>query len=253
MVDSDVQVRPVPPPPPSRGKGRGGQGQAGGGSARGGERPPAEVKGPREGQRPPATGQQVPPAADNNTTPRPPPRKDGKDRAKEGEGGRRGGERPMGTTADGGGGSEGRAANGDLPMGAARCRRDQYTEGHMPPTSSSFTRRVRPVVVLRRPPGGGRGHGGGGREGRCIGDPVPPMQDRGVAEGEFPGADDRACPRDGRGGAVDAQTAHPATFSTAPAHQLLGSANAATTPAGAPAAAADRTQRPDATCEGEKG
>ena len=45
--------------------------------------------------------------------------------------------------------------------------------------------------------------------------------------------------------------AHPATSSTAPAHQLLGSANAETTPAGAPAAAADRTQRRDATCEGK--
>ena len=54
-------------------------------------------------------------------------------------------------------------------------------------------------------------------------------------------------------GAADTQTAHPATFSTAPAHQLLGSANAETTPAGAPAAAADRTQRPDATCEGQNG
>ena len=54
-------------------------------------------------------------------------------------------------------------------------------------------------------------------------------------------------------GAADAQTAHPATFSTAPAHQRLGSANAETTPAGAPAAAADRTQRPDATCEGKNG
>ena len=47
--------------------------------------------------------------------------------------------------------------------------------------------------------------------------------------------------------------AHPATSSTAPTHQLLGSANAETTPAGAPAAAADRTQRPDATCEGANG
>ena len=44
-----------------------------------------------------------------------------------------------------------------------------------------------------------------------------------------------------------------ATFSTAPAHQRRGSANAETTPAGAPAAAADRTQRPDATCEGKSG
>ena len=54
-------------------------------------------------------------------------------------------------------------------------------------------------------------------------------------------------------GAADTQTAHPATFSTAPTHQLLGSGNAETTPAGAPAAAADRTQRPDATCEGKTG
>ena len=54
-------------------------------------------------------------------------------------------------------------------------------------------------------------------------------------------------------GAADAQRAHHATFSTALAHQLLGSANAETTPAGAPAATADRTQRPDATCEGENG
>ena len=54
-------------------------------------------------------------------------------------------------------------------------------------------------------------------------------------------------------GAADAQMAHPATFSTAPAHQPLGSANAETTPARAPAAAADRKQRPDATCEGKNG
>ena len=54
-------------------------------------------------------------------------------------------------------------------------------------------------------------------------------------------------------GAADPQTAHHATFSTAPTHQLLGSANAETTPARAPAAAADRKQRPDATCEGKNG
>ena len=54
-------------------------------------------------------------------------------------------------------------------------------------------------------------------------------------------------------GAADTQTAHHATFSTAPAHQLLGSANAETTPARAPAAAANRKQRPDATCEGKNG
>ena len=44
-----------------------------------------------------------------------------------------------------------------------------------------------------------------------------------------------------------------ATSSTAPAHQRRGSANAETTPAGAPAAAADRTQRPDATRGGTNG
>ena len=54
-------------------------------------------------------------------------------------------------------------------------------------------------------------------------------------------------------GAADAQTAHHATSSTAPAHQLLGSANAETTPARALAAAADRKQQPDATCEGKNG
>ena len=54
-------------------------------------------------------------------------------------------------------------------------------------------------------------------------------------------------------GTADTQTAHHATFSTAPTHQPRGSANAKTTPAGAPAAAADRKQRPDATCEGQNG
>ena len=48
-------------------------------------------------------------------------------------------------------------------------------------------------------------------------------------------------------------TGCPATFSTAPTHQLLGSTNAETTPARAPAAAADRKQRPDLTCEGKTG
>ena len=54
-------------------------------------------------------------------------------------------------------------------------------------------------------------------------------------------------------GATDAQTAHHATFSTAPTHQLLGSANAETTPARAPATVADIKQQPDATCEGKNG
>ena len=54
-------------------------------------------------------------------------------------------------------------------------------------------------------------------------------------------------------GAADAQTAHHATFSTAPAHQQLGSTNAETTLARAPAAPADRKRHPDATCEGKNG
>ena len=53
-------------------------------------------------------------------------------------------------------------------------------------------------------------------------------------------------------GTATAQTA-PTTSSTAPAHQPLGSANAETTPAGAPAAAADETQRPDAIHRGKNG
>ena len=43
------------------------------------------------------------------------------------------------------------------------------------------------------------------------------------------------------------------TSGTASAHQPLGSANAEATPAGAPPAAADRKQRPDAPCEGNNG
>ena len=38
----------------------------------------------------------------------------------------------MGTTACGGKGSKGRAANGDRPVGAARCRREQQIQGDMP-------------------------------------------------------------------------------------------------------------------------
>ena len=46
---------------------------------------------------------------------------------------KQGGERPMGTTADGGKGSKGRAANGDRPVGAASRRREQYTEATCQP------------------------------------------------------------------------------------------------------------------------
>ena len=45
----------------------------------------------------------------------------------------------------------------------------------------------------------------------------------------------------------------PATTSTTPVRQLLGSANAETTRQGTPAAAAIRKQRPDAAHEGKNG
>ena len=54
-------------------------------------------------------------------------------------------------------------------------------------------------------------------------------------------------------GVTDAQTAHHATTSTAPAHEPLGAANVEKTPARVPAAAADRKQPPDATCGGKNG
>ena len=54
-------------------------------------------------------------------------------------------------------------------------------------------------------------------------------------------------------GPADAQTAHHTTSSTAPAHQRLGPANAETTPARAPAAAADRKQRPVQHAKGRTG
>ena len=45
----------------------------------------------------------------------------------------------MGTTAYGGNGSKGRAANGDRPVGAASCRREQYTMAscQTPPLTSA--------------------------------------------------------------------------------------------------------------------
>ena len=53
-------------------------------------------------------------------------------------------------------------------------------------------------------------------------------------------------------GSKNGQTAA-ATTSTAPVRQQLGSANAETAPARAPATAFDKTQRPDAACEGKNG
>ena len=71
-----------------------------------------------------------------------------------GQGGRGRGERPMGTTAYGGEGSKGRAANGDRPIGAASCRREQYTKGDMP---TSHPPLVIPPFLQPPPPYGGGG------------------------------------------------------------------------------------------------
>ena len=81
----------------------------------------------------------------------------GRGKGRLGQGGRgrsKGGEKLMGTTADGGKGSKGRAANGDRPVGAASCRRDHLTHGVMPkppppPPAPQSARRPR---GLRRPP-----------------------------------------------------------------------------------------------------
>ena len=77
----------------------------------------------------------------------PPPPQTTRKMRQGGRGRTRGGERPMGTTAYGGKGSKGRAANGDRPIGAARCRRDQHTQGAPPPPP-------------RRPPAGQQTTGG---------------------------------------------------------------------------------------------
>ena len=55
----------------------------------------------------------------------------------------------MGTTADGGRGSEGRAANGDRPVGAARCRREQHTQGVMPAPPPLKTQQVTATLLHR--------------------------------------------------------------------------------------------------------
>ena len=65
-----------------------------------------------------------------------------------GQGGRgrsKGGERPMGTTASGGKGSKGRAGNGDRPVGAASCRREQHTMASCqppPPPEPDFSGKI---------------------------------------------------------------------------------------------------------------
>ena len=62
-----------------------------------------------------------------------------------GQGGRgrsKGGERPMGTTAYGGNGSKERAANGDRPVGAASCRREQHIMASCQPPPAAMSMNV---------------------------------------------------------------------------------------------------------------
>ena len=66
----------------------------------------------------------------------------------------------MGTTAYGGKGSKGRAANGDRPVGAASCRRDHHT-----------------MASCQNPPAElpiARGGGGGGRARSLYANPPSP-------------------------------------------------------------------------------
>ena len=82
-----------------------------------------------------------------------------------GQGGRgrsKGGEKLMSTTAYGGKGSKGRAANGDRPVGAASCRRDHHTMASCQnppprPSRSNSTRKGTHHVVKRPDQAGRRG------------------------------------------------------------------------------------------------
>ena len=130
-----------------------------------------------------------------------------------------------------------------------RPRRRSGLRGTPPCPDGVRGRVCTPVRTSALCPTGG---GGGGHSEAGYGRPV----DRGVCTAKTvkrPPPQPAQPPIRQLLGAANAQTAHPPTSSTAPAHQLLGSANAETTPARAPAAAADRTQRPDATCEGKTG
>ena len=130
-----------------------------------------------------------------------------------------------------------------------------------------------PPLSLPTPEGGGGGGGGsvrGGRPGQRVEEQGTSASrtlkrseagdGRPVARGQWAAQTVKRPPQQPAQppirqllGATDTQTAHDATSSTAPAHQPLGTANAERTPAAAPAAAADRTRRPDATCGGKNG
>ena len=100
----------------------------------------------------------------------------------------------------------------------------------------------------------GRPAGVGTPRGKETGMQAEGMQE-GRQSGMQAGAADRLWTAGGGGGSQsvgrDRRLLAPA--STVPTYQLLGSANAETTPARAPATAADRKQRPDATCERKNG
>ena len=113
------------------------------------------------------------------------------------------------------------------------------TQAHTPPAST-----IKERAMHTRDPRSGGAQGLDGRDNAWrIGAPGPHAHGNTVRHV----VDDRRAEARGQRKLSN----DPATTSTAPAHQPLGSANAETTPAGAPAAAADRTQRPDTTCKGE--
>ena len=64
----------------------------------------------------------------------------------------------MGTTAYGGKGSKGRAANGDRPVGATSCRRDHHTMASCQNPPPRRHRREDPQTGTRGPPSQNRQH-----------------------------------------------------------------------------------------------
>ena len=89
----------------------------------------------------------------------------------------------------------------------------------------------------------------------CGGPPGRRVEEQGTWASRTRKRSEAGCGRPEDGGVWAAKTVKrpPQQPAQPPTHQPLGSANAETTPAGAPAAAADRKRRPDATCEGKSG
>ena len=177
-----------------------------------------------------------------------------------GEGGHWGGERRMGAAACGGRGFKGRVRDcGGRPVGAARCRQRHNPASCQPlphPSTGGASRGCRvPRVLLNN--SASQGGGGTGRLGLThteagYGRPV----DRGAwtAKTVKRPRQQPAHPQYANYWAPLTRKRHIPPRPAQPWHtKPLGSANAETTPARAPAAAADRTQRPDTTCEGKNG